>query len=443
MRVVGLHIEQGRVSVSVVEKGLRSAELRDSWSKPFATDGELGDLLRDKARAWTGARVVSSVPAGWCSQRTLSFPFSDRKRLEKALPFELEDAVPFSLDDVVLDHVPLPRSGEEAGKKGATDVTAFLLPKTRLRRHLDLLAAAGVDPQVVVPSGIGLLAVAAMIPVEGPALVTDGVDLCVVEDGTARECRSIAATGATGALVHTVRAVEAEHGAPFSKAYLLADDDGCRAALEGLGIAVERIAVDFHGEQPADAVSLGLALCEHVNFRQGEFAYRREELAARKGRRTLIIAGAVALLLAMVNGGVKYYLVQSHYNKIEGQILAIFHQTLPEARTVEDPVRQLRVRVDEAEKKFGVYSSGVSALDVMKAVTEGIPKEIRVSFQEFDLENGHLKLQGEASSFESVDKMKNALQKSGAFADVEVPDTRLGVNNKVKFSFDIQLQQAQ
>ena len=52
-----------------------------------------------------------------------------------------------------------------------------------------------------------------------------------------------------------------------------------------------------------------------------------------------------------------------------------------------------------------------------------------------------LKLQGEASSFESVDKMKLELQKAPAFTDIQVLDTRMGVDNKVKFRFDIKLKQ--
>jgi hypothetical protein len=64
-----------------------------------------------------------------------------------------------------------------------------------------------------------------------------------------------------------------------------------------------------------------------------------------------------------------------------------------------------------------------------------------VSFQEFLLEGDRLKLQGEAASFESVDKMKAELQKAAPFAEVLVQDTRMGVDNKVKFRFDIKLKQ--
>jgi Tfp pilus assembly protein PilN len=108
---------------------------------------------------------------------------------------------------------------------------------------------------------------------------------------------------------------------------------------------------------------------------------------------------------------------------------------------VADPVRQLRSNLEEARKKFGVLGTGTSALDAMKAVTDGIPKEVRVGFQEFNLEGDRLKLQGEAASFESVDKIKAYLQKSELFSEVTVLDTRMGTDNKVKFRLDIKLKQ--
>jgi Tfp pilus assembly protein PilN len=78
----------------------------------------------------------------------------------------------------------------------------------------------------------------------------------------------------------------------------------------------------------------------------------------------------------------------------------------------------------------------------MKTVTDGIPKEIRVSFSEFNLEGDRLRLQGEAASFETVDMIKAELAKSPLFAEVTVQDTRMGVDNKVKFRFEIKLKQA-
>ncbi|HUL01299.1 MAG TPA: GspL/Epsl periplasmic domain-containing protein [Nitrospirota bacterium] len=441
MKVVGLNIERGRLAVSIIEKSLHHSELKDSFCSTFATDAELVQILSEKAKDWTGARIISSIPGHYFSQRMMKFPFTDRARVEKALPFEIEDNVPFSLEDVILDHLVMNKPDKKIGQKNEASMLGIMLPKKILRRHLDLLSSAAVDPQVIVPSYAGLYFVSKMIPVETPTILIGGNNLCLKDGKTVKVCRSYSASSPTAGIRHLYKGLEAEVGITVDKAYLLTESDSVRAAFNDLGIAVEMIVPEFGGKKTADPVSLGIALCEDINFRKGEFAYRLTDANARKKKRTLIIAGAVAGLLALANVGVKFYLTQSNYGKLDGEIKAIYRQALPDSKLVGDPVEQLRRKLDESRKKFGVLGSGTSALDVMKIVTESIPKEIRVSFQEFLLEGDRLKLQGEAPTFESVDKIKTELQKAPPFAEVQVLDTRMGVDNKVKFRFDIKLKQ--
>lgn len=440
MKIVGLKIEQGRVAASVVDKGLRRTELAGSFSLPFASDAELADILREKAREWSGARIVSSLPGARFSQRIVTFPFADRKRVEKALPFELEDNIPFPLEDIEIDHIALKKPDEE--KKKEHEIVGIMVPKPALRQHLELLASAGIDPQGVVPSYAGLWCIAGRIPTEGIAVVIDGSDICLKDGSTVLACRSFSASRPSGGIHHTLKALEAGHSLQVERAYLLSGDGGLSAELEELGIAVEAASFDLFGRKAEDSGSLGLTLCEDTNFRKGEFAYRRAETGLRKRRRSLVVAAAIAAVLAAANLGAKYYVVESSYGKLDREIKEIYRQTFPEAKAVADPVRQLRSRLDEAQKKFGVLGSGSSALDIMKAVTDGIPKEVSVIFQEFTLEGDRLKLAGDATSFESVDKIKTELQKAEPFSEVQVLDTRMGVDNKVKFRFEMKLKKA-
>lgn len=442
MKIVGLSIEKDRLAVAVVATGMRRMELKDSFSAAFATESELVELLKAKAADWAGARIVASIPGRQFSQRTVRFPFADHKRIEKALPFELEDSLPFSLDDAVIDHLVLDHEEKSGEKKKEFSILGFLLSKTVLRRHLELLASAGVDPQAVVPSSLGLYQVSKMIPVEGTAVLILGSDLCVKSGNRITSCRSFDDTHPTGAIRHTLKAIELESNERVEKAYLFSANDSLSAELAELGISVEQVTPEIGGKKAADLVSLGIALSEQVNFRKNEFSYRLAEAGVSKRRRALVIAGALAALFAIANLGVKYYLVRASYGKLDRDIQESYRQVFPEAASVADPVRQLRIKLDEAKKKFGVLGTGTSALDVMKAVTEGIPREVLVTFQEFNLEGNGLKLQGEAASFESVDKIKAELQKSPLLSEVVVLDTRMGVDNKVKFRFEIKLKQA-
>ncbi len=439
MKIVGLKIEKGLVAAAVVQKDFRRTELVDSFSRPFATDAELVDILKERSKDWAGAKIVSSIPGHFFTQRTLTLPFADRKRIEKALPFEVEDLVPFDLDDVVLDHLVL--ESATAKKDTATQVLCMMLPKTVLRQHLDLLADAGIDPQVIVPSYAGLSAVANMMPKDTGSLLLCGPDMCFRHDGALKGLRSFSGSQSTGGLRHVLQAFENEHKEKVEKATLLIDDEVSRAVLTEAGVAVDLILPEINGKKAQDPASLGIALLDGVNLRKGEFAYKLADEGTRRKRRILIIAGAVAAVLFTVNIVVKFYIVQSGYGKLDAEIKEIYRQTFPEGRPAADPVRQMRDKISESKKLFGALGSGSSALDVMKTVTDGIPKEVRVGFTEFILEGERLRLQGEVSSFDSVDKIKAELQKSPLFAEVTVQDTRMGVDNKVKFRFEIKLKQ--
>lgn len=439
MKIVGLNIDKGRLAVSVVQRQFGKSELVDSFVQSFATDAELADILREKSPSWAGAKIVSSIPGHFFSQRVLTLPFADRKRVEKALPFEVEDIVPFELGDVVLDHQVLGSAG--AGKESETRVLCMMLPKTVLRQHLDLLSGAGIDPQTIVPSYAGLFFIANMMPFESGTLLLCGSDICYRSPVALKSLRSFSASNSTGGLRHVVQAIETEHREPVEKAALLIDDEASRTALTDAGIAVEQVTPEFNGKKAQDPISLGIALLDDLNFRRGEFAYHVADEGSRRRRRVLIIAGAVAAVLFMVNIAVKFSIVRTGYGKLDAEIKEVYRQTFPDGRPAADPLRQMQDKMNEAKKRYGALSSGTSVLDVMKTVTDGIPKEVRVTFSEFVLEGDRLKLQGEAASFESVDKIKAELQKSPLFADVTVQDTRMGVDNKVKFRFEMKLKQ--
>jgi type II secretion system protein L len=440
VKIVGLHIEQTRISASVVEKGFRSTELKGSFSASFRTEAELSAILKERSGDWAGAKIVVSIPGDRFSQRLLHFPFNDRKRLEKALPFELEDSLPYALDDVVIDHLVVGEIAQDGKAKGETPVLGIMLPKKVLRQQLDVLAAGGLDPQAIVPSLTGLAAVSRMVPTQGVVLFIAGNDLCLKNNEMVVAFRSFSASQATGGAAHTLQALETAHGVKVEKVLVLGNEHP--AGWGDLGIALEHVAPEYNGKKVEEPVSLGLALSGEINFRKGEYAYRLADEGTRKRKRTLIIAGVLAAMLAAANLGVKIYVVQSGYGRLDREIKGIYQQLFPQEAAPGDPVRFLRDKLANARKQFGVLGSGGSALDAMRAVTEGIPKEVRVSFSEFNLEGDRLKLQGDAPSFESVDKIKAELQKVPSFGEVTVLDTRMGVDSKVKFRLDIKIKQA-
>ncbi len=167
----------------------------------------------------------------------------------------------------------------------------------RLALHLDLLASAGIDPQFIVPSYVGLYSLSGMMKPEGCTLLTCGKDLCLRSNGAVKALRSFSDLGPTAGLRHIVQSLETEQKERVEKASLLCADDNTQGELTALGIAVEQIAPELGGKKAVDPVTLGLALSEQVNFRKGEFSYRLADEGAHRRKRTLIIAGAAAAIL--------------------------------------------------------------------------------------------------------------------------------------------------
>jgi type II secretion system protein L len=318
-------------------------------------------------------------------------------------------------------------------------VLGIMLPKSVLKQQLEMLAAAGLDPQAIVPSPVGLAAISRMVPTQGTVLIISGTDLCLKNNETVIAFRSFSASQATGAAAHTLKALENAYGLLVEKVLVLNGEHS--AEWENLGLVLEHVTPEYNGKKSEEPVSLGLALSGEINFRKGEYAYRLADEGTRKRKRTLIVAGVIAALLAVTNLGVKITVVQSGYGRLDREIKGIYQQLFPQEPMPGDPLRYLRDKLANARKQFGVLGSGSSALDAMRAVTEGIPKEVRVSFSEFNLEGDRLKLQGDAPSFESVDKIKAELQKVPSFGEVTVLDTRMGVDSKVKFRLDIKIKQ--
>jgi general secretion pathway protein L len=108
------------------------AALREVWS-------EVADSSSVRGKAGR-VRVVASVPTYFCSLRTVTLPFTDERRLDQVVPFEVEALLPYSLDDLVVDHQPLHT------ENGNARLLVAALPKDILRRYITFFSQIGIDP---------------------------------------------------------------------------------------------------------------------------------------------------------------------------------------------------------------------------------------------------------------------------------------------------------
>jgi len=89
-----------------------------------------------------------ALGAEFFSFRNLSLPFSDRKKIAQALPFELENFSASDVDSLVADFLI-----SETGLEG-TQIVAATIEKEFLATLLSTLAEAGIDPDTIEVGGV-------------------------------------------------------------------------------------------------------------------------------------------------------------------------------------------------------------------------------------------------------------------------------------------------
>jgi hypothetical protein len=86
--------------------------------------------------------VGIAIDTGRAAFRTLTLPITEKTKIEQVLKFEVEGMLPqWNIDDVVVDFLTLEASD------ASSELLVTAVPKSELRRVLDLCAMAGVEPQ--------------------------------------------------------------------------------------------------------------------------------------------------------------------------------------------------------------------------------------------------------------------------------------------------------
>jgi general secretion pathway protein L len=192
-----------------------------------------------EARGWRFAEAVVALPGPAVSSALVTLPFTDLRRVEQTLPFEVEEQIPFELAQVAWDWQLL------GTREGKSDLYVGLARKEELAGLLAGLAALGVDPRAVVPPGTAyaaLLGAGAAGPLSPPEAaepsIEGGAAQVIVDLGQERTSVCVAGPGCEHArtfpfgAVHLARALSRELGCTEERAHALLHAEARAQPLE-------------------------------------------------------------------------------------------------------------------------------------------------------------------------------------------------------------------
>lgn len=236
--IVGIDLGSYSIKVSQLERSLRDFELVSFHEQVISTGTRLTleesqaaalRLVIEKNRIPLDS-VSINFPAHHLSCRVLELPFTNAKKIEATLDFELENFVPLPLEELMIDYHIL--SIEE---NRSTVLTAYV-SQTRFIKYLDLLQTAGVDPRFVGVDAIDLAHIAqiSLVPQQGVYAILDigheKTNICVMDGMKLQYVRSVTVGG-----IHFTKAIQKAFRLNAEKAEGLKLDRGrVSYAVDGL-----------------------------------------------------------------------------------------------------------------------------------------------------------------------------------------------------------------
>lgn len=158
--MISLGIDIGRSSIKVVEVEslTRGFAFKRFIELPLSNDPtkdkkiEIIDHLRNLSAQYsqTHAQFVFGLPQEQLSSRFLNFPFRERHKILKIVPFELEDDIPMNFSDSIFEAKII-----RYNKKSA-DVMAFAALKEDIQAQLDLVRDGGCSLSLLSAQGVAL-----------------------------------------------------------------------------------------------------------------------------------------------------------------------------------------------------------------------------------------------------------------------------------------------
>ncbi len=158
MRSIGIDIGTLSIKVADVEGSSQNFVLRDYLEVPFAPDlsqdrkVQTLDVLRRVASHYDPqtTRFVLSISQDNVSVRHRLFPFRERNKIVKSLPYELEDEVPFDSAHAVFDAKIL------KFREKSSEILTAICPHNYITEILNLANDAGIDPEIITSDGFAL-----------------------------------------------------------------------------------------------------------------------------------------------------------------------------------------------------------------------------------------------------------------------------------------------
>jgi len=417
---------------------------------------------------------ITSFPVEDVSFRNIRIPFLEPKKIKQILPFELEPTLPFPIEDAIIDfqHLTLPKQQDQTG------IIAAVIEKAKLEAYLAELASFRINPQVLTIGGYStVLCLARLLELPNHSVIIDvepgWATLFAVSAGQVQVIRSLALSSSSKSparsisrgILQTVSAAEDMLDIDFSPEAIYITGAGeyelniGRELSDLLDLPVKKIDMaqeagitvteqadgSWIPDQMDNALSLAISEVHGshgLNFSKRQFVGKKQWIAHKKDiTKTGILAGIILLML-LFNVSYDFYSMSKKKKDLDLQITTILKKTFPEITRIVDPLQQMRVKVKEVKQESmipGEAEKNFRVIDILNDISRLLPVEMDIELSRLVVGPDNVTLSGDTATFNSVDDMKNRLEKGPLFKKVSISSANSEESGK-RINFKLKIQ---
>lgn len=421
-----------------------------------------------------GGPCLVTFGAEFFSFRNVSLPFSDRKKIEQALPFELVDHSLVDINSLLIDFI-VAKTGPEG-----TDIIAAMISREFLGEHLSLLNSAGISPKNIGISGLSTALKMAEGLTDNFVLIDIGTcwaSLFIVLNRRVALIRPLAVQAEVNGgnavndafvqnVIQTVLASQLlDTKNPNYKMYLTGSDARIRSALPVLSSRLDDVEIKTFQQSTQPFVKIepdiqSLYQPEQMDrilghvFKHGKksggFNFRKDDFRKKKSLleyRDLLLKIAVPLCIViaciMAYTAYNYSRLNAEQEILRQQITEVFKETLPEVTRIVNPLQQLQVKNNEIKATYrpgGASGTAYTIIELLAELSARIPADLSVQVVRMVVDMDTIRLKAVTGDFNTVDNVQKELEKSQYFTDVTISSANQAIKgDKVNFELKLEL----
>ena len=401
-----------------------------------------------------GDRIAAALPAKSAYVRMLDLPFRDTKKIAAALPFSLSSQIPVPVEDCLTSAIINSKIPD-----GSSKVTAAVIPKKIVGQILDAAQIAqiplhilDVPPFSMVPLVTESAQNALLIAVNPEETIISHIQSGEL-NGYQLLPKKIESenNGDIKSLSRAIQALTTSDKDETLPVFLVGacDIELLAKSLNDMGYDAKELSLRLAGEIVPPPYFHATALAyraaeandsKSFNFRSGEYALKGEW---QKLKRALWVAAGLTIASALIVAAaaiLQYRTRVNQVNMLQGEMTQIFQQTFPATTAIVDIPLQMQSSIRELRENMSfIGGSQPQVLSILKLLSASAGN-LQLEVEELSIGADEVKVNGNAPSFDAINKATEQLGHSPLVENVQVADTQMALKgDKINFRLILDL----